>query len=271
MCIDSITQSLVRARAMDHGDFFIHDVWMHLIYPQLDIPALFAWRRVCRAAHCALTRQEFWRRRLSLDKTARISSMRSNELAALSRHFGMNISRLASILNVLFQRPPPAWYKITRRGFILHSSRERGRVHKVAAVLGLYARSYMTGGVHMYQRTTLDPDMYDRDSGTTHFKGMAELGVVVYWHPDQVPPYEMAPPREERVVLVDESRKWEGWSHTRSFGQAKAELTKEAQLQLIEQKGKGLNAWVGLFAAAHCTDDAPMSRAYWLRTKDEKL
>ncbi len=260
-----MTQSLLNMDDADYAEFFIHDVWTHLIYPQMDIPSLFAWRRVCRASYHALTRQAFWRHRLLLGKpTGRCtSSMRAGELHELCVQFTMYRSRLASILNVLFQRHPPAWYAAKRRGFLLHSSRERARVHKVAAVLGLYARTFVSGGVHVYHRTVMSHDNgYDTEiEGNTDFKAMQEMGVVVYWDPAHVPPYDYAPPNEERAVLVQESHHWYAAQSTcwsRTYGRVKADVKSEALLHLHEQKGQGLNAWLDLFAAAQLVDDTPL-------------
>lgn len=226
---------------IEYTHFFTHDIWTYLIYPQLDIPSLFAWRRVCCAAYNAVTRQDFWRKRLLVDNPTGqcTSSMRKEDLVALIGRFDMNRSRLAAILNVLFQRPPPAWYAAKRRGFLLHSSRERARVHRVAAVLGLYSRAFLSSDVHVYHRTVMTPGGgYETDpgiEGTTEFKAMEELGVTVYWNPEHIPPYAFAP----RTVLVNKQRMWSSHASMVTFGQIKANVKADAVLRLAEQQDQG--------------------------------
>jgi hypothetical protein len=193
---------------------FLHDIWTHHIYPQLDIPVLLVWRQVNKATHQALSSQSFWRQRLlrpgkgPFQNTA-VSILRGSILS-LMQHFNFTQEpMLRWILNILFTCPDPTWYQQRRRALVLHSSRDRRRVHTLARVLGLYSRTILTGGVHLYKKKDHDnnfsydsePECAVMESIMTTFEGTNEVAVTVYWNPDQVPPYEPAPSKADRILV----------------------------------------------------------------------
>lgn len=258
---------------------FKHDIFMHGIYPLLDIPTLLAWRQVCRAS-LAVLNQGFWYRRLCFPIMGNSTGEREllehydfpNYTGPRRMRNKKNPGPLCRLLNILKKRPAPQWYKEKKRIMVLHSARDRARIHKVAAILGLYTRTVYTQDIHLWSNES-NEDGYNSGGEPIilDIRAVPEMGVVVYWNPDEIPPYEAAAPKAERPVLAEvegvtkQSRDiWEHGSRGYFYGMRSKYLGRranhtdaiyeEAQQRWCEIQGHQEQQWLSSFAEAHAYD-----------------
>jgi hypothetical protein len=254
------------------------DVLVNTIFPLLDLPTLLQWRQVCHGT-LALLGQAYWRSRLCFPVMGNGTGEKElldyydfpNYTGERRLRDKKNPAPLCRLLNILKRRPPAEWYTQKKRIMVLHSAKDRARIHKVAAVLGLYTKTVYTQGVHLFSEKA-EEDGYNSGGETLelNIRAVPEVGIVVYWNPQEIPAYDFAPPKAERPLLAEEKnvkkKSRDVWEHGPGYfysmlgkylGQQANHtdpIYEEAYRRWREIKGQQDPQWLAWFAEAQAHD-----------------
>jgi hypothetical protein len=247
------------------------------IFPLLELPDLLCWRQVCRHT-LGLLGQAYWRTRLCIPAISEGSTKQKQlldhyDFPTHSGHSGetrrlkgkINPGPLGYLLNILKKQPSLKWYAEKKRIMVLHRAKDRLRIHRIAAVLGLYTRTVYTQNIHLWSNKSGEYDDYDSggESIDLDIRAVPEVGVLIYWNPHEIPLYDFAPPKAERPLLVEKKSvtknsrypSYNIFRHNALLDRPQTKYTDaiydEAEKRWREIKGRQDQEWLSLFIEAY--------------------